>query len=256
MAQFSSQIVGHLPYLRRYARALTGSQARGDNYVRGCLEAVMAEPDRIGSADNLRLALFKLFHDLWSIVDSAIPETSRSGADADVGVGLQALPSRERQALLLTALEGFSQAETATILGIDEATVADDVRRARADIMRHQSTRVLIIEDDPLIAMDIAQIVREMGHTVCGTAARKDEALAVARETRPGLVLADIQLKDGDTGVETVQELLKSVTVPVVFVTGFPEKLLTGDRIEPTFLVTKPFDPETLKTAIGQALSV
>lgn len=255
MPQRSHQIVPHLPYLRRYARALTGAQARGDSYVRGCLEAVMAEPERLDVSGNLRVALFKLFHDLWSIVDSAVPQP-RLGDGDPVGVGLQALPSRERQALLLTALEGFTTAEAATILGIDEATVVELVKQARSDIMRQQATRVLIIEDDPLIAMDIAQIVREMGHTVCGTAARKDEALDVARRTQPGLVLADIQLKDGDTGVETVQELLKSVSVPVVFVTGYPEKLLTGERIEPTFLVTKPFDPETLKTAIGQALSV
>jgi DNA-directed RNA polymerase specialized sigma24 family protein len=256
MSQLSHQIVGHLPYLRRYARALTGSQAKGDNYVRGCLEAAIAEPRRLADSANLRLSLFKLFHDLWSIVESAVPEDKLRAPSADVAAGLQALPSRERQALLLTALEGFSLSEAATILGLDEAAVGEHVQRARTDIMRHQATRVLIIEDDPLIAMDIAQIVREMGHTVCGTAARKDEALAVARETNPGLVLADIQLKDGDTGLETVQELLKSVTVPVVFVTGFPEKLLTGERVEPTFLVTKPFDPETLKTAIGQALSV
>jgi CheY-like chemotaxis protein/DNA-directed RNA polymerase specialized sigma24 family protein len=254
MSNISQQVVGHLPYLRRYARALTGSQAKGDQYVRACLETVVAEPRRLGSTDNLRLALFTLFHDVWSIVDHAIPE-DKLGAEPDLGGGLHALPSRERQALLLTSLEGFTHAEAARILRLTQKELEEHLARAREDIMRLQATRVLIIEDDPLIAMDIAQIVREMGHTVCGTAARKEEALAVARKTDPGLVLADIQLKDGDTGVETVEELLKSVKVPVVFVTGYPEKLLTGERTEPTFLVTKPFNPETLRAAIGQALS-
>jgi CheY-like chemotaxis protein/DNA-directed RNA polymerase specialized sigma24 family protein len=255
MSQISQQVVGHLPYLRRYARALTGSQAKGDQYVRACLETVVAEPRRLAADENLRLALFKLFHDVWSIVDKAIPEDKLTGTEPDLTGGLHALPSRERQALLLTSLEGFTHAEAARILRMDEKELDEHLARARDDIMRLQATRVLIIEDDPLIAMDIAQIVREMGHTVCGTAARKEEALAVARKTEPGLVLADIQLKDGDTGVETVEELLKSVKVPVVFVTGYPEKLLTGERTEPTFLVTKPFNPETLRAAIGQALS-
>jgi CheY-like chemotaxis protein len=255
MSQVSKQLVGQLPYLRRYARALTGSQATGDQYVRACLETIVAEPHRLATDEDLRTGLFTLFHDVWSIVDSAVPGEKLGGGEATLGGGLSALPSRERQALLLTALEGLSQAETSRILRMSEAELAAHLERARADIKRHQATRVLIIEDDPLIAMDIAQIVREMGHTVCGTAARKDEAIAVALKTTPGLVLADIQLKDGDTGVETVQELLKSIDVPVVFVTGYPEKLLTGERTEPTFLVTKPFNPETLKAAIGQALS-
>jgi CheY-like chemotaxis protein/DNA-directed RNA polymerase specialized sigma24 family protein len=254
MSQISQQIVGQLPYLRRYARALTGAQAKGDQYVRATLETVVAEPHRLSKDGNLKLALFTLFHDVWSIVDSALPEDKLSG-ETDLGGGLHALPSRERQALLLTALEGFTHAEAARILRMSDKDLTEHLDRARQDIMRLQTTRVLIIEDDPLIAMDIAQIVREMGHTVCGTASRKDEALAVARKTEPGLVLADIQLKDGDTGVETVEELLKSIKVPVVFVTGYPEKLLTGERREPTFLVTKPFNPETLKAAIGQALS-
>jgi CheY-like chemotaxis protein len=254
----SEQIVKELPYLRRYARALTGSQERGDRYVRTCLEALLAEPERLEGEESLRIGLFRVFHDVWRTVDAVVAEDAAGPRDdaARVERGLAALPSQERQVLLLVSLEGFSLRDAAHILGLTEEQTVRALEAARADIRRQASTRVLIIEDEPLIAMDIAQIVLDMGHTVCATAARKDEALVAAREQRPGLVLADVQLQEGDSGIEAVREILRAIDVPVVFVTGFPERLLTGEALEPAFLVTKPFDAETLKAAIGQALSV
>jgi DNA-directed RNA polymerase specialized sigma24 family protein len=258
MTDQSKEIVTQLPYLRRYARALTGSQKRGDQYVRICLEAILAEPSQISDHKDLRLQLFKVFHDAWRVLNSTIGEVEPSDNEPRPRLEqrLAALPPEERQVLLLISLEGFSIEQTARILSLSTAEVEAKLSDARADIMRQEPTKVLIIEDEPLIAMDIAQIVQDLGHTVCGTAARKDEALAVAKEEGPGLVLADIQLKEGDSGIEAVQEILQSIDVPVIFVTGFPERLLTGEGLEPAFLVTKPFDAETLKTAIGQALSV
>jgi len=253
----SHDIVRLLPYLRRYARALTGSQSTGDQYVRLCLEAILAEPERIKNADDLRVELFTVFHDAWDIVDSALPQ---AGVGGDVQAGdlrkqLAALPSRERQVLLLVSLERFSTAETARILDIAESDVVAELEHARQDLRRQAAARVLIIEDEPVIAMDIAGIVESLGHQVVGIAARQAEAVELARRHEPGLVLADVQLQDGDSGIVTVQEILRTMDAPVIFVTGFPERLLTGDRVEPTFIVTKPFDPETLKVAIGQALS-
>jgi CheY-like chemotaxis protein len=113
---------------------------------------------------------------------------------------------------------------------------------------------VLIIEDEPVIATDIEALVRELGHEVLDVAATRKEAVdAVARAT-PGLVLADIQLADGSSGIDAVKDILGRYDVPVIFITAFPERLLTGERPEPTFLITKPFQPETVKAAIGQAL--
>lgn len=258
MARKYDDLVKHLPYLRRYARALAGSQQRGDQYVRVCLEALMAEPQRIQSDVDLRLQLFSIFHDIWTIFDASTPpapvEEDLSGRPIEQG--LAALPPREKQVLLLVSLEGFTFDQTAHILKISEGEVRDHLDRARAEIRRQASAPVLIIEDEPLIAMDIARLVIEMGHRVCGTASRKDEAIALARETLPALVLADIQLKGGDSGIDTVQEILRMIDAPVIFVTGFPERLLTGESLEPAFVVSKPFEPEMLKTAIGQALSM
>ena len=235
----SDDIVRLLPYLRRYARALTGSQVTGDQYVRLCLEAILAEPDRIKKADSLRVELFTIFHEAWDIVDSALPDTAAdAAAQGGIGRQLAALPSLERQVLLLVALERFSTTEAAKILNLTEDEVVENLDQARQDLKRQASTKVLIIEDEPVIAMDISGIVESLGHQVVGVAARQADAVELAHKHLPGLVLADVQLQDGDSGILTVQEILRSMDAPVIFVTGFPERLLTGDRVEPAFIVT------------------
>lgn len=257
MASDVNSIVDLLPFVRRYARALTGSQTRGDNYVRLCLETILAEPGRMHGAD-LKLQLFKAFHDSWRAVDRPVSGSlsARSESDARSGSGLAALPSIERQVLLLTFLEEFSIEDTAAIVGVSAREARDLLDKAREDVRLVSSVPILIIEDEPMIAMELARIVREMGHRVCGTAARQSDAIVLAARTQPALILADIQLKGRDSGITAVQEILKKIEVPIIFVTGFPERLLTGDKLEPAFVIPKPFSPEMLKAAIGQALSV
>jgi CheY-like chemotaxis protein/DNA-directed RNA polymerase specialized sigma24 family protein len=256
MASISEEIVRSIPYLRRYARALTGSQERGDQYVRLCLETIIAEPEKIRPEGDFHLQLFTVFHDCFRIFDRALGEDVQSSPMKDIfGQQLAALPSLERQVLLLISLENFSVAETGRILSLSDSEVVANLGLAHEALRKQASAKVLIIEDEPVIAMDIAGIVEALGHDVVGVAGRKDEAVELAKRHLPDLVLADVQLLDGDSGIVTVQEILKSMTAPVIFVTGFPERLLTGDGMEPAFIVTKPFDPETLKVTIGQALS-
>jgi CheY-like chemotaxis protein/DNA-directed RNA polymerase specialized sigma24 family protein len=257
MPDLSQEIVKQLPYLRRYARALTGSQARGDEYIKVCLETLIEEPNRISADSSIRLQLFRLFHDVWSIVDSAVPqaEPREDRSESLVKARLDALPPRERQALLLVQLERFSVDQAASILQVNDKEIRRLLEQAREDLKRQAATTVLIIEDEPIIALDIAGIVRDMGHAVVGIASRQNDAIAMARTTLPGLVLADIQLEEGGSGIAAVQEILQSIDVPVIFVTAYPEKLLTGTRAEPTYLVTKPFEPDVLKVTISQALS-
>jgi DNA-directed RNA polymerase specialized sigma24 family protein/CheY-like chemotaxis protein len=255
MAEASREIVKQLPYLRRYARAITGSQTRGDQYIRVALEAIVQEPDRIDADGNVKLQLFRLFHEVWTMVDSGIQRAAAGAGGHAIEAQLEALPPRERQALLLVSLERFSIEQAAGILDVSGDEVRRLIDQAREDLKRQAATTVLIIEDEPIIALDIAGIVTDMGHSVAGVAAREDDALALARSTRPGLVLADIQLEDGDSGIDAVQAILRVIDVPIVFVTAFPERLLTGERPEPTFLVTKPFEPDTLRVTIAQALS-
>ena len=248
MAEASREIMKQLPYLRRYARAISGSQERGDRYIRVALETIVQEPGRIDPDANVKQQLFQLFHDVWTMVDSAMRRGDGAPSARTIEAQLGALPPLERQALLLVSLERFSVAQAADILRKSPDEVRLLIDQAREDLKRQASTTVLIIEDEPIIALDIAGIVTEMGHTVAGVAARQSDALAIAKAARPGLVLADIQL-------EAVQAILLLIDVPIIFVTAFPERLLTGERPEPTFLVTKPFDPDTLKVTIAHALS-
>ena len=115
-------------------------------------------------------------------------------------------------------------------------------------------TDVLVIEDEPFIALDLKHLLEQLGHRVRAVARTHREALVAAGETRPGLILADIQLADGSSGLEAVDQILRDLAAPVIFVTAFPERFLTGKPPEPAFLVTKPFDVESLKAMVSQAL--
>ncbi len=164
------------------------------------------------------------------------------------------IPPRHRQAFLLTALEGFTIDEAAQILDDSTEGVRGLIARAQRDIEAELATEVLIIEDEPVIAADIEALVLDLGHRVSAIATTRTEAVAAVKARRPGIVLADIQLADGSSGIDAVNDILKGTDVPVIFITAFPERLLTGEKPEPAFLITKPFQPETVKAAIGQAL--
>jgi CheY-like chemotaxis protein/DNA-directed RNA polymerase specialized sigma24 family protein len=251
-----ARLAPHLPYVRRYARALTGDQTTGDHYVRVALEALAAGERTLEANLTPRVALYHVFHAIWcssgAQLEAAPQDDDQSGDDTTRR--LMRIAPRSRQAFLLTALEGFTPTEAAQILDSDFAEVEQLIAEAQTEIDAELATDVLIIEDEPVIAADIEALVKELGHTVVDIAATRTEAVdAVARKT-PGLVLADIQLADGSSGIDAVKDILARYNVPVIFITAFPERLLTGERPEPTFLITKPFQPETVKAAIGQAL--
>lgn len=254
-ASLSQEIAPHLPYLRRYARALTGSQQRGDAHVTACLEAVVADPSVLNLSSGGKVGLFRLFQDLWhglGIEPSDAEETAPSERTARER--LSHVAPESRQVLLLTTLEGFRPDEAAVITGRSEAEVHDLIAAAVEEIDRQIATRVLIIEDEPLISLDLAEIVESIGHEVTTIARTAGQAVQAAGADTPGLVLADIQLADGSSGLDAVREILTKFEVPVIFITSFPERLLTGKRPEPTFLITKPYDPNAVKAAISQAL--
>lgn len=244
------QLGPHLPYLRRYARALTGAQKSGDTYVKAALQALAAGEAELEQLPP-KVALYKLFQLIWSQTGAKL-ETPDQG-DA-VAQRVLRIPPRHRQAFLLTALEGFSIDEAAQILDETAEGVRSLISRAQRDIEAELATEVLIIEDEPVIAADIEALVLDLGHRVTAVATTRSEAVAAVKARRPGIVLADIQLADGSSGIDAVNDILKGMDVPVIFITAFPERLLTGDKPEPAFLITKPFQPETVKAAIGQAL--
>ena len=252
----AADIAPHLPYLRRYARALTGSQVHGDTFVRAALEAIVTAPESFPRDIDPRLGLYKVFNSIWSSSNIEVEEETEDGGDAErmARNRLSAITPLSRQALLLTAMEGFTDEDAGYLIDASARDVSSLVAEALAEIERQTATRVLIIEDEPIIAMDIEQIVRDLGHEVTGIAVTRAEAVALVEQDRPGLVLADIQLADDSSGIDAVKDILAQFSVPVIFITAFPERLLTGERPEPTFLITKPFERSTVKAAISQAL--
>ncbi|MFM7028066.1 MAG: response regulator [Chakrabartia sp.] len=242
---FMTTVAAELPYLRRYARAVTGSQDLGDAAVRETLEALLEAPREFDLDQPAKLELYRIFHHLWR--SETISALKSAGPIAH-------LTPRSRQALLLTAVEGFRVEEAARILAIGQDEVRADIEMARQQLADELASDVMIIEDETIIALHIKSIVRDIGHRVVGVARTRDEAVALAGETRPELVLADICLADGSSGIDAVKDILAGLDVPVIFVTAFPERLLTGERPEPTYLITKPFDAAVLTATIAQAL--
>lgn len=254
----SQQVAPHLPYLRRYARALTGSQMSGDAHVKACLEAIIADPAGLDLRYGAKIGLFRVFHTLWNGLELDAPLGDEEGAasrlERTAHERIAAMTPEGRQVLLLSTLEGFRPKEVAIITDRTEAEAEALSHAALSEIERQTATRVLVIEDEPLIALDLAEIVESLGHTVTGVARTASEAVAASERETPGLVLADIQLADGSSGLDAVREILARFEVPVIFITSFPERLLTGERPEPTFLITKPYDPKAVKAAVSQAL--
>ena len=248
----SSAIAPHLPYLRRFARMLSGSQKAGDAYVVATLESLVAAPDAFDRTVSPPIALYRQFLGIWNSVNGDGP----SGLDQDDGVErtLGAITPRPRQAFLLATVESFSVEEIAEVLRETPEHVRDLLTEASREIASTIATDVLIIEDEPIIAMDLESLVESLGHRVSAVARTHREAIAAVERKKPGLVLADVQLADGSSGLDAVNEILAAYDVPVIFVTAYPERLLTGERPEPTYLITKPFQTETLRAVIDQAL--
>ena len=246
----AKDIAQHLPYLRRFARALHGTQADGDAQVMTTLQALVADPSIFERDLGERVALYRLFLGHGAAGAGSAAASGASAADRN----LDALTPRSRQAFLLRTVEGFSLGEVAAILDMPVVETADLLDRAGREIAEQVATDVLIIEDEPIIALDIEAMVQELGHRVTGVARTHNEALALVAAKKPGLVLADIQLADGSSGLDAVNEILRSISLPVIFITAYPERLLTGERTEPAFLITKPFQQDAVKAAVSQAL--
>ena len=243
----------HLPYLRRFSRALTGSQSVGDTYVRTALEALVAGEAALDKNLGSKLALFQMFLGIWNTSGGAL-EGHLNKSDTPQIEKINKLATKSRQAFLLNALEGMTNEDIASVMQIDLKAASDLVQEAEAEIEKELRTNVLIIEDEPIIAADIEGLVEDLGHSVDAIAATHEEATKAASDKKPGIVLADVQLADGSSGIDAVTDILKDYDVPVIFITAFPERLLTGDKPEPAYLISKPFNPENVKAAISQAL--
>jgi CheY-like chemotaxis protein len=248
----SQSVKDHLPVLRRYARALTGSQASGDSYVTAALEALTTDPGVVGNQTSARVGMFRVFSKIWNSVPVNAGKEPIDPNPADRR--LSQIGAMPRQAFLLVSLEGFSEEDAAKILDVGVSELRSLIDECGKEIASQIATNILIIEDEALIAMDLQSLVENLGHEVQGIASTRSEAVALAKNKRIGLILADIQLADGSSGVDAVNDLLNTFEVPVIFITAYPERFLTGVRPEPAFLITKPYQPAMVSAVISQAL--
>lgn len=239
----SAIIAPQLPYLRRYARALSGSRVSGDAYVLVMLEALIEDPLLFDEALEPRTALYKTFSRIWNA-------TPMSGS----GERLENVTPLPRQAFLLTALEGFTADQAASVLDVNAATFARLIESVCREIGAQVATTVLIVEDEPIIAWDLERLVEDLGHSVVEHARTRDEAVAMALQHRPGLILTDIRLADGSSGIDAIHDILQSFEAAVIFITAYPETLLTGEGPEPAFLIVKPFEADMVRAVISQTL--
>ena len=182
----SATIAPHLPFLRRFSRAVSGSQQSGDALVAAMLEAIIADVGIFPKGSSDRIALYQLFSKLFTSVSIRVPqETAPTAWEQRAAANLAALAPRPRQAFLLVAVEGFTNDEAAEILDATEEEFADLLAQASSEISRQVATDILIIEDEPLIAMDIEQMVESLGHRVVGTARTHAEATPCSRRRAP-----------------------------------------------------------------------
>jgi len=241
-----------IPYLRRFTRALTGDQIEGDAGVWKALKRVVAESYDRTSDVPAKIRLYRAFYETWANTEGRV--TNRCERPFSPGTRVRRLPSVQRVAFLLSALEGMTNIDISQIMQIAPSEVVNLLNSAEASIEQELATSVLIIEDEPFIALDIQGIVEELGHKVCGVADTHQSALDLIKVSEPGIILSDIRLADGSCGIDAVDEILNEDDLPVIFVTACPEDFLTGNKPEPAYLISKPYESENLKAAISQAL--
>lgn len=116
---------------------------------------------------------------------------------------------------------------------------------------------VLVVEDDVLIALDLVEYLEEFGQRVCGTAASVDQAIALADEHRPKLVLMDVRLKGQRDGVDAATEIYNRYRTPVIFITGSrePQTVRRIQEDHPAAVLFKPIYSHELKRVLEEILA-
>ncbi|SMH59051.1 PhyR family response regulator anti-anti-sigma factor [Azospirillum agricola] len=256
MQTYGRELYDHLPPLRRYARALTGAVEAGDALATRCVEVVVMAPTRFGldRGEGARLPLYALLHLLFD--QSAIQSAAARPAVSPHPIerALATLPECERRLYLLVTLEELSLAEAAQILNLAPLEAIGRLKDARERVRLAMTQRVLVVEDNALQAMEIGEVVADMGHVVCGTAVNEREALSLLRAENPTLALVDVRLADGGSGVEIARHLRRTRSLRTIFITAFDGDLEELDACHLGQIVRKPFTNEAIRAAISRAV--
>lgn len=255
MRAIIQEIEEQLPYLRRYARAMSGSRDLGDRMAEQALLTFLRDDEALPEGCDLRVVLFRALQDARGAANYQLEDTFENAALIQGNRHLARLTPGSRDAFLLSAFEQFTHQEIATIMRRAPDDIEGLIAVAREDLSNMITGRILVIEDELAVANELSEIVMEMGHSVIGSAPTKEDALEIVEQVEPDLILSDIQLANGGSGIKAVSEILRSYPMtPVIYITGYPERLLTGKGPEPAFLVTKPYSPDQVRSAVSQAM--
>lgn len=116
--------------------------------------------------------------------------------------------------------------------------------------------RILIVEDETVVAMWLADMVQDLGHAVVGTTASHAAAAAAAEASRPDMALVDINLGRGGNGIEAALELRRRFDLPSVFLSAYlasPDVREQAQAAQPFGFVPKPCTGRDISAALGQA---
>jgi CheY-like chemotaxis protein len=237
------QLRPFFPLLRRCGRALTGDQRLADSSVIAVMDEFLATDPGHRTNGGLQIGAYRSYLAALTALRS---EAGEAFADRYSPLHMQAH--------WLTVVEELSESETAEVLQVSLARVRELLNVYMIETATPSCASVLIIEDEALIAHDLKRVVVSMGHKVAAVARTRQAAIERYLQHRPALVLSDIRLADNSSGIEAVEIIHSVATVPVVYITAYPERLLTGTRSEPLFLINKPYDPDVVEAAVRQAL--
>lgn len=238
--------------LRQFFRAVLNDQMLGDEVTHAVLASVDLAAVGALSAEQRRARLFTDAISVWLAARSATDVRDFSDGALLAAAGPDAGPGE--QVLILTDVMGMSVADAAAALQISTSDARSLAADARATLDTDVHGSVMIIEDEPLIAEGIADLVRGMGAEVIAMVRSCEQAISQAEMLRPNAVLADFDLGGGGTGLDAVKAISADHDTIAIFITAFPEEVLTGEDYEPAFVLTKPYRERALRTALAYSL--
>lgn len=239
-----------LGVLRQFSRAVFADRLIGDELMRITMARVDVDPNSSSSSVTDLVAAF--VHS-WRLMTKDPDVAPPLFSDASLVRALPPPPGDGRLVVLLVDVLGFTPAEAARIVGVS-GDVGAQLRQARDELVVTGAPTALVIEDEPLIAADLRSIITRIGLTVEGEARSAAEAVKLAETTRPDIILADYNLDGRATGIDAVLQIQQNQDVPVVFITGYPDRVLQGDDIEPDFVISKPYTPDNVRAAVVHCL--
>lgn len=237
--------------IRQFARAVTADRMAGDELA----NAVMAEAGRSERPTGVtRAELFREFITKWrEMADSKAAPKPFSNSEYVRSLG--PLPDQSRMVLLLSDVCGLSQRDVEYVLAPLSKPYEVLLEEGHAFVKaKHKESTALIVEDEPLIAADLKEVLESIGVKVVGQARTASQGSREALKKKPDVVLADYNLDGQKTGVDAVLAFQDEHDCPIIFITGYPDDVLKGDDVEPDFVIVKPYRPEAVQAAVAHCL--